>query len=135
MESPGGSVLFGTSAVRRLPPGAGSCRRGPRRTLGALREPFPTPGRPTGNTQQDTAVGSSRGGDESEACVATLMWWLIPIGATVLAVLFVMLRGRPTKPTAARDSMQNLKAMQKAMERPLPPDRRSSGGSPAGDGS
>lgn len=71
--------------------------------------------------------------------MATLMWWLIPIGATVLAVGFVMLRGRPTKPTAARDSMQNLRAMQKAMERPLPSDRRPSSGRagdvPAGDGS
>lgn len=84
-------------------------------------------------------MGPGRGVDESEACVATLMWWLIPIGATVLAVLFVMLRGRPTKPTAARDSMENLKAMQQAMERPLPSHRRSSGdprrGTPAGDGS
>lgn len=71
--------------------------------------------------------------------MATLMWWLIPIGATVLAVGFVMLRGRPTKPTAARDSMENLKAMQQAMERPLPSDRRPSSdpsrGAAAGDGS
>lgn len=67
------------------------------------------------------------------------MWWLIPIGATVLAVLFVMLRGRPTKPTSARDSVGNLKAMQQAMQRPLPSERRPprnpSRGAPAGDGS
>ena len=71
--------------------------------------------------------------------MATLMWWLIPIGATVLAVGFVMLRGRPTKPTAARDSMENLQRMQQAMERPLPSNRRPSNGpsrgAPTGDGS
>lgn len=71
--------------------------------------------------------------------MATLMWWLIPIGATVLAVGFVMLRGRPKKPIAARDSMENLKAMQQAMKRPLPSDRGPStdpsSGAAAGDGS
>lgn len=69
--------------------------------------------------------------------MATLMWWLIPIGATVLAVLFVMLRGRPTKPTTARDSMENMQRMQRAMERPLPSNRprpsEPPSGAPAGD--
>jgi cytochrome c-type biogenesis protein CcmH/NrfF len=71
--------------------------------------------------------------------VATLLWWLIPIGATVLAVAFVMLRARPAKPTTASDSMENLRAMRRAMERPLPPEdgpeQDSSRGAPAGDGS
>jgi hypothetical protein len=53
--------------------------------------------------------------------VSALAWWLIPIGATVLAVLFVMLRSRPAKPTTAEDSMERLRLMQEAMERPLPP--------------
>jgi hypothetical protein len=52
--------------------------------------------------------------------VSALAWWLIPIGATVLAVLFVMMRSRPTKPTSAEDGMTSLKRMQEAMERPLP---------------
>jgi hypothetical protein len=52
--------------------------------------------------------------------VSALAWWLIPLVATVLAVLFVMLRSRPTKPTTAEDSMQRLKRMQEAMERPMP---------------
>ncbi len=51
-----------------------------------------------------------------------LAWWLIPIGATVLAVLFVMFRSRPTKPATAADGMESLRRMQEAMERPLPPD-------------
>lgn len=53
-----------------------------------------------------------------------LLWWLIPLGATVLAVLFVMLRSRPAKPTTAEDSMQRLRRMQEAMERPMPSNTR-----------
>lgn len=52
--------------------------------------------------------------------MSALAWWLIPIGATVLAVLFVMLRSRPEKPTTAEDSMERLRRMQEAMERPMP---------------
>ena len=53
--------------------------------------------------------------------VSALAWWLIPIGATVLAVLFVMLRSRPAKPTTAEDAMERLRRMQEAMDRPMPP--------------
>jgi hypothetical protein len=52
--------------------------------------------------------------------VSALAWWLIPLVATVLAVLFVMLRSRPAKPTTAEDSMERLRRMQEAMERPMP---------------
>ena len=52
--------------------------------------------------------------------MSALAWWLIPVGATVLAVLFVMLRSRPSKPSTAEDSMQRLKRMQEAMDRPMP---------------
>ncbi len=61
--------------------------------------------------------------------MSALAWWLIPIGATVLAVLFVMLRSRPAKPTSAEDGMTRLRRMQEAMERPMPdegPIRRES---------
>jgi hypothetical protein len=50
--------------------------------------------------------------------VSALAWWLIPLVATVLAVLFVTLRSRPAKPTNA---MERLRRMQEAMERPMPP--------------
>lgn len=53
-----------------------------------------------------------------------LLWWLIPLGATVLAVLFVMLRSRPVKPSTTEDSMERLRRMQEAMERPLPGNAR-----------
>lgn len=52
--------------------------------------------------------------------MSALAWWLIPLVATILAVLFVMLRSRPAKPTTAEDSMQRLRRMQEAMERPMP---------------
>jgi hypothetical protein len=52
--------------------------------------------------------------------VSALAWWLNPLVATVLAVLFVMLRSRPAKPTTAEDSMERLRRMQEAMERPMP---------------
>ena len=52
--------------------------------------------------------------------MSALAWWLIPLGATVLAVLFVMFRSRPAKPSTAEDSMARLRRMQEAMERPLP---------------
>ncbi len=52
--------------------------------------------------------------------MSALAWWLIPIGATILAVAFVMLRSRPSKPQTAEDGMTSLRRMQEAMERPLP---------------
>jgi len=52
--------------------------------------------------------------------VSALAWWLIPVVATVLAVLFVMLRSRPAKPTTAEDAMERLRRMQEAMDRPMP---------------
>ena len=57
----------------------------------------------------------------SYACaVSALLWWLIPIGATVLAVLYVTYRSRPDKPADAHDGMERLRRMQDAMERPMP---------------
>jgi len=59
--------------------------------------------------------------------VSALLWWLIPIGATVLAVAWAMYRARPERPTEAIEGMEHLRRMQLAMERPLPqesPDKR-----------
>ena len=53
--------------------------------------------------------------------MSALAWWLIPLAATVLAVLFVMMRSRPEKPTTTEDAMLRLRRMQEAMERPMPP--------------
>ena len=52
--------------------------------------------------------------------VSVLLWWLIPIGITVLAVLWATLRARPAKPAEGHDGMASLRRFQEAMERPLP---------------
>ena len=52
--------------------------------------------------------------------MGALLWWLIPIGTTALAILYVVYRSRPAKPIDPRDSMENLRRLQDAMERPLP---------------
>jgi len=50
-----------------------------------------------------------------------LMWWLIPLGATFLAVGYAMYRGRPERPMEGQEGMQTLRAFQEAMNRPMPP--------------
>ncbi|MDP4804847.1 MAG: hypothetical protein NWR45_07845 [Candidatus Nanopelagicales bacterium] len=52
--------------------------------------------------------------------MSALMWWLIPIGATLLAVGYVIFRSRPTRPMQAEEGMDRLQRMQQAMERPMP---------------
>jgi hypothetical protein len=56
--------------------------------------------------------------------VSALAWWLIPIGATILAILWATLRARPAKPTEGQDGMAGLRRFQDAMERPLPVEHR-----------
>lgn len=63
--------------------------------------------------------------------MSALLWWLIPIGATVLALGFVLLRSRPAKPTTTENSMESLRRMQQAMERPLPNDGPAPDANPA----
>lgn len=54
--------------------------------------------------------------------MSALLWWLIPVGATILAVAWAMYRARPERPTEAIEGMEHLRRMQMAMERPLPQD-------------
>ncbi|MFA7323255.1 MAG: hypothetical protein WC005_02745 [Candidatus Nanopelagicales bacterium] len=53
--------------------------------------------------------------------MSALMWWLIPVGATLLAVGYAVYRGRPERPMEGAEGMQTLRAFQDAMNRPLPP--------------
>lgn len=55
--------------------------------------------------------------------VSALIWWLIPISATIIAVLWATFRSRPEKPTEAVKGMENLRRLADAMERPMPDDR------------
>ena len=69
--------------------------------------------------------------------MSNLAWWLIPIGATILAVAWAALRSRPAKPTQAADAMENLRRLNDAMERPMPkqnPSPGSEGQRPSGLG-
>ena len=52
--------------------------------------------------------------------MSALVWWLFPISATVIAVLWATLRARPEKPTEANKGMANLRRLADAMERPMP---------------
>ena len=52
--------------------------------------------------------------------MSALIWWLFPISATVIAVLWATLRARPEKPTEAVKGMANLRRLADAMERPMP---------------
>lgn len=52
--------------------------------------------------------------------VSALIWWLFPISATVIAVLWATFRSRPEKPTEANKGMANLRRLADAMERPMP---------------
>lgn len=49
------------------------------------------------------------------------MWWLIPLVATVLAITWAAWRARPERPIEGHDAMENLRRLQIAMERPMPP--------------
>ncbi|CAB4934738.1 MAG: hypothetical protein F2836_04490 [Actinobacteria bacterium] len=52
--------------------------------------------------------------------MSALIWWLFPISATIIAVLWATLRSRPEKPTEANKGMANLRRLADAMERPMP---------------
>ncbi len=52
--------------------------------------------------------------------VSTLAWWLIPLGATLLAIGWAAFRSRPRKPAPVQDAMEGLRRFGDAMERPLP---------------
>lgn len=54
--------------------------------------------------------------------MSALMWWLIPLGATFLALGYAMYRGRPERPMEGQEGMQTLRAFQEAMNRPMPPE-------------
>ncbi|GDX32920.1 hypothetical protein LBMAG15_18550 [Actinomycetes bacterium] len=57
--------------------------------------------------------------------MSNLTWWLIPIGATILAVAWAAFRSRPSQPTEAAAAMENLRRLNDAMARPLPTENPS----------
>lgn len=61
-----------------------------------------------------------------------LAWWLIPIVATLLAVVWVSVRNRPRPPVDTHESLEEHERFRAAMERPVVPPQARRG--PDGDG-
>jgi hypothetical protein len=60
--------------------------------------------------------------------VSVLLWWLIPVIATLIALAWVALRNRPSRPADAAQGMAEMERFREAMAKPLPPLRRPADG-------
>lgn len=52
--------------------------------------------------------------------MSALMWWLIPIGATLLALMWAAWRSRPARQVDMHTSMHEQARFKAAMRRPMP---------------
>lgn len=52
--------------------------------------------------------------------MSVLVWWLIPIGLTLIAIVWVMIRARPPRPVDAKLSVAEADRMRQALSKPLP---------------
>lgn len=52
--------------------------------------------------------------------MSALMWWLIPVGATLLALLWAAWRSRPARQVDMHTSMHEQARFKAAMRRPMP---------------
>ncbi|MGI9196502.1 MAG: hypothetical protein ACR2KE_03470 [Candidatus Nanopelagicales bacterium] len=52
--------------------------------------------------------------------MSALLWWLIPVGATLLALAWAALRSRPRRPADTHASLGDMARFRAAMRRPLP---------------
>jgi len=52
--------------------------------------------------------------------VSALLWWLIPLGATLLALAWAAWRGRPARSVDMNSSMSDQKRFRAAMQKPMP---------------
>lgn len=52
-----------------------------------------------------------------------IAWWLIPIVATVVAVVWLSFRSRPRPPADPHHSLEEHARFREAMQRPLAPPR------------
>lgn len=58
--------------------------------------------------------------------MSALMWWLIPLGATLLALAWAASRSRPRRAADTHETVGDMARFRAAMDRPLPsedPDR------------
>ncbi len=56
-----------------------------------------------------------------ECVLSALMWWLIPIVATALALAWAALRARPSRQPKAQVGLSDRERFREALVRPLPP--------------
>ena len=52
------------------------------------------------------------------------VWWLVPLAATIVALVFVGFRARPGRPADPGTGMAELERFREAMTRPLPREGR-----------
>lgn len=54
-----------------------------------------------------------------------ILWWLaIPVGATVVATLWMSRRGRRATPAQQQQGIDEMARFREALSRPLPPHKR-----------
>lgn len=58
--------------------------------------------------------------------MSTLLWWLIPMGATLIALVWAASRSRPKRVADTHETVGDMARFRAAMRRPLPDDRPSS---------
>lgn len=57
--------------------------------------------------------------------MSTLLWWLIPLGATLVALVWAASRSRPKRVADTHETVGDMARFRAAMRRPLPDDRPS----------
>lgn len=55
--------------------------------------------------------------------MSALLWWLIPLGATLLALAWAASRSRPRRVADTHETVGDMARFRAAMRRPLPADR------------
>lgn len=81
-------------------------------------------GRWKGAGVRSGGAAGSGGRSEGAIRVSALVWWIIPIAITAIAIAVVTVRGRVSEPRV--DPMAERLRMREAMERPIPGDTRDS---------
>jgi hypothetical protein len=55
--------------------------------------------------------------------VSALLWWLIPLGATLLALAWAASRSRPRRAADTHETVGDMARFRAAMRRPLPAEQ------------
>ncbi len=55
--------------------------------------------------------------------MSAMLWWLIPLGATLLALAWAAARSRPRRAADAHETVGDMARFRAAMRRPLPAEQ------------